>query len=61
MAACAMERGEGEGGDSAGERRGVVGAIGARGRKVAARAMGQGRGEGGERRGGVSGIGARGS
>ena len=55
MAARAMERGRGE----AGERRGVVGAIGARGMKVAARAMERGRGKAGERRGGVSVIGAR--
>ena len=43
------------------ERRGGVGAIGARGMKVAARAMERGRGEAGERRGGVGVIGARGT
>ena len=57
MAAHAMERGRGE----AGERRGGVGVIGARGTKVAARAMELGRGEAGERRGGVGAIGARGT
>ena len=56
MAARAMERGRGE----AGERKGGVGVIGARGMKVAARAMERGLGEAGERRGGVGAIGARG-
>ena len=55
-----MERGRGEDCDSAGERRGGVGAIGARGMKVAApsppaRAMERGRGERGR---GVGAIGA---
>ena len=36
VAASAMERGRGEGGDPPGELRGGVGAIGARGMKVAA-------------------------
>jgi hypothetical protein len=43
-----------------GERRGGVGAIGARGMRVAARAMERGRGEAGERSGGVGAMGARG-
>jgi len=60
-----MERGRGEDCDSAGERRGGVGAIGARGMKAAApsppaRAMERGRGERGERGRGVGAIGARG-
>ena len=47
VAARAMERGRGEGG----ERRVGVGAIGARGTKVAVHAKERGRGEAGERRG----------
>ena len=50
-----MVRGRGEGG----ERRCGEVAIGARGTKVAARAMERGRGEGGERRCGVGAIGGR--